>query len=68
MNRRTYEALITQPENVARVHAGIRAIERVGGSVQIAPPTHDGITLVTLILPDPYRPDQFFPGLPFYPI
>lgn len=63
----TYEAALARVESVAQVRAAIRAIERVGGTVRIAPPTATGMTFVTMTLPEPYRPEQFVPGLPFYP-
>lgn len=63
-----YQAMLRNPANVARVQAARRAIEQVGGRIQIAPPTKDGMTLVVLSLPEGYAPDHFLPGLPFYPV
>ncbi|HKW20261.1 MAG TPA: hypothetical protein VJO13_02710 [Ktedonobacterales bacterium] len=65
---RTYEAALSRPDNVAQVKAAIRLIERIGGTVQIDPPTATGITLVVLTLPETYRPEDLLPGLPFYPV
>lgn len=65
---RIYEAALSRPDNVAQVKATIRLIERIGGTVQIDPPTATGITLVVLTLPDAYRPEDILPGLPFYPV
>lgn len=65
---RTFEALLSHPENLARVRAAQRAIERAGGKVSISAPDRTGSCLVTLQLPEPYRPDVFLPGLPFYPV
>lgn len=68
MPMRVYEAILSQPASLAQIEAARAAIERVGGSVKIAPPTRTGMALVTLMLPDPYRPENFFPSLPFYPV
>lgn len=63
-----YEALLAHAKSVARVKAAQPAIERAGGRVKLAPPTASGMVLVTLILPDRYTPQDFVPGLPFYPV
>jgi hypothetical protein len=63
-----YQAILGNPTNVARVQAARSAIDQVGGRVQIAPPTKDGMTLVVLTLPEGYAPERFLPGLPFYPV
>lgn len=63
---RVYEAILGQPGSVTQVIAARPAIERIGGSVKLAPPTARGMVLVTLVLPEPYTPQQFLPGLPFY--
>ncbi len=63
-----YQAMLSNPTNVARVRAAARVIERAGGSVTIAPPTKVGMVLVVLYLPPDYTPEQFLPGLPFYPV
>lgn len=65
---RTYEAALSRRDNIAQVKAAIRLIERIGGTVQIEPPTATGITLVVLTLPDTYQPGDILPGLPFYPV
>lgn len=57
-----------RPENVAAVRQQVRTIERIGGHVLIAPPDSRGGVLVTLLLPAGYVPEQFFPGLPFFPV
>ncbi len=64
----TYEAALSRPDNLAQVKRAIRLIERIGGAVQIAAPTATGMTLVVLILPETYRPEDILPGLPFFPI
>jgi hypothetical protein len=64
----TYQALLSNPQNVARVRAAKGDIERIGGTVSIAPPTNVGMVLVLVELPDTHRPEQFFPGMPFYPL
>lgn len=66
---RTYEALLANPQHVAQVQAARRAIESVGGSLQIirTPQSgQSGMTLVVVTLPGAYLPDAFLPGLPFY--
>ena len=63
-----YEAMLSDPERVARVRQATKTIESIGGSVQIAPPTPQSMTLVTLWLPRGYLPEQFLPGFPFYPV
>jgi hypothetical protein len=63
-----YEAILSNPRNIAQVQAARRAIEDAGGRVIIAPPTKAGMVLVTLRLPEPYAPQYFLPGLPFYPV
>ena len=68
MNIITYQAMLSNPANVARIRAVAHAIESVGGKVVIAPPTKVGMVLVMLYLPPGYTPDQFLPGLPFYPV
>lgn len=62
-----YQALLSNPENLARVRAAKREIERARGKVSIADPNKAGLTLVILELPEGVTPDQFVPGLPFYP-
>ncbi len=63
----TYQALLSNPQNVARVQAAKGEVERLGGRLSVAPPSNVGMVLVLLELPDMYRPDQLFPGMPFYP-
>ena len=62
-----YQALLSRQESVARVLKAKRDIERIGGNLVIAPPTASGMVVITLMLPDPYSPPDFFPDLPFYP-
>jgi hypothetical protein len=68
MGTQTYEAVLARPENVQQVRARERAIERIGGRVEIGKRSAAGMTLVRLILPDPYTPHDFVPGLPFFPV
>jgi hypothetical protein len=63
-----YQALLGNPQNVATVRVRRRDVERVGGRVEIAPPTGVGMVLVMLELPEGYTPEQFFPNMPFYPV
>jgi hypothetical protein len=66
VNLRSYEALLARPDNLARIEAQRRSIERAGGQLHIAPASQSGLIMVTLMLPASYRPDDFLPGLPFY--
>ena len=61
-----YEALLTQSGALARVQAIRRPIEQIGGALRIE--QAGAAILVTLILPAQYSPDQFYPGLPFFPV
>jgi hypothetical protein len=63
-----YQAMLSNPNNLARVQAAKRQIERANGRVSIAGPNSAGLILVVLELPEGYTPDQFVPGLPFYPV
>ena len=63
-----YQALLSNPQNLERVQAAKAAIERSGGRVSIAPPTTVGMVLVILELPEGTRPEQFCPGVPFFPM
>ena len=65
---KVYEAMLANPASIARVTAARPAIERTGGRVKLAPPTKSGMVLATLTLPDRYTPEDFLPGLPFYPV
>ncbi len=62
-----YEAILSDPRNLAQVQSARRAVEAVGGRLLIEPPTKAGMSVVTLYLPEGYVPKQFLPGLPFYP-
>lgn len=64
----TYEAVLSRPDNISQVRQEMRAIERAGGRVHLAPPTPTGMVVVTLILPSHRTPAEFLPGLPFYPV
>jgi hypothetical protein len=68
MQRIAYQALLANPQNVAAVRARKSDVERIGGRVQIAAPTTVGMVLVLLELPVGMRPEQFFPGIPFYAV
>lgn len=59
-----YEALLTQRENLAKVQAERRRIEQIGGAIKIE--QSGGAIIVTLLLPAPYTPQQFYPDLPFF--
>jgi hypothetical protein len=62
---RTYEALLSRPEQVAYVKARQRDVERAGGKLHIYAPNKAGLTLIELTLPASIGPQVFFPGLPF---
>lgn len=62
-----YEAALARRETVDQVRARQRDIERVGGRIEIGHTNQAGMTLVRLILPAPYTPQDFVPGLPFFP-
>ena len=63
-----YQALLGNPQNVARVRAARSVVESVGGRLTLASPTKTGMVAVLIELPPGYHPDQFCPGIPFYPI
>jgi hypothetical protein len=64
----TYQALLANQQNIDQVKRGRGAVERVGGRVEMAPPTKLGIIVVFLHLPEGISPEQFFPSVPFYPM
>jgi hypothetical protein len=64
--RRTYQAVLTRHDSVDRVRRSISQIERAKGRVEILPTATPGVVTVTIELPDPYTPDMFIPGLPFF--
>lgn len=68
MKTQTYEAVLARSETIQQVRAQQRAIERIGGRVEISAPSGSGMTLIRLTLPEPYTPDDFCPGLPFFPV
>lgn len=67
MRTQTYEALLSNPQHIAQVRAAARAIEQMGGKLEIFPTKTSGLALVVLTLPEQYRPEAIFPGLPFFP-
>ena len=68
MRLRTYQAQLTLPASLARVRAVRADIERVGGRVELIPTDTSGLTTARIRLPEQYQPEQFLPGLPFYPM
>lgn len=62
-----YEALLTNPQSIARVQAARHAIQQLGGRVEIQGERGSPVQLVTLWLPAPHTPDEALPGLPFFP-
>lgn len=66
--RRIYQAVLTRPDSIDRVRQVVRQIESVKGRVKIELTTTVGVVTVILELPDPYTPDVFLPGLPFFEI
>lgn len=67
MQMQIYEAILARPETVRQAREQQRAIERLGGTLEISPPSATGMTLVRLRLPEPYTPADVLPGLPFFP-
>ena len=67
MRMQTYEAILARPETVRQAREQQRAIERLGGTLEISPRGATGMTLVRLSLPEPYTPADVLPGLPFFP-
>ena len=61
-----YEALLTQSASLSQLQVMRRQIEQVGGALRIE--QAGAAILVTLTLPEPYAPEQFFPGIPFFPV
>jgi hypothetical protein len=66
--RRTFQAVLTRPESLDRIRQATGQIERARGRVRIESTTTMGIFTVLLELPDPYTPEMFVPGIPFYEI
>lgn len=62
----TYQSQLSLPASLARARDVAGAIERIGGRVEFLPTGMSGITTVRLLLPLPYTPEHFLPGLPFY--
>lgn len=63
-----YEALLANQQSLARVQSARRAIEQIGGRIQVDSEPGSAVHVVTLWLPPPYQPDTVLPGLPFYPV
>lgn len=66
--RRTYQAVLTRSDSIDRVRQVARQIESVKGRVKIELTTTMGVVTVILELPDPYTPEIFLPGLPFFEV
>ena len=64
----TYQAQLTLPASLARVRDVRPDIERIGGRVEMIPADVPRLITVRIFLPELYQPDQFLPGLPFYPM
>jgi hypothetical protein len=65
--RRIYQAMLARPDSLERVRAAQRLIARAGGQVEMLPTGSPGLTTVLLHLPEPLQPEEFLPGIPFYP-
>jgi hypothetical protein len=63
----TYQAVLSQPGAV-QVYRARKEIERFGGRITLSHPNQVGLVIAVLELPETYRPEQFLPGLPFYPM
>jgi hypothetical protein len=68
MRRRVFQAQLTLPASLMRVQVARPDIERVGGLLEFIPTDVSGLTTVRIHLPERYQPEQFLPGLPFYPM
>lgn len=66
--RRTFQAVLTRVDSLDRVRQITRQIESVKGRVTIEPTATVGVVTVLLELPDPYTPEIFLPGLPFFEV
>lgn len=66
MLMKTYEAILARPETVRQARAQQRAVERLGGTLEVSAPGATGMTLVRLTLPEPYTPADVLPDLPFF--
>lgn len=62
----TYQALLSNGENIARIEAARQQIERIGGRVHMTSVQRVGMVWVTLELPKGRSPEMIFPDLPFY--
>lgn len=60
--------MLTRAESLDRVRQVTRQIESVQGRVTIERTATVGVVTVLLELPDPYTPDIFLPGLPFFEV
>lgn len=63
-----YEALLANQQSLLRVQSARRAIEQIGGRVQVDNEPGSAVHIVTLWLPPSYQPETVLPGLPFYPV
>ena len=68
MRYQTYEAAVARAETIQRARAQQPVVERLGGRLEIQPTRANGMTLIVLTLPEPYQPETFLPGIPFYPV
>ena len=68
MELREYEVALSQRDSLERIRAAERLIKREGGRLTLTPLDMTGLMLVTLLLPTPLTPKQFFPDIPFYPV
>lgn len=64
--KKTFQAVLTRHDSVDQIRQATRQIERVKGRVRIEATTTAGVVTVLLELPEPYTPDMFVPGLPFF--
>jgi hypothetical protein len=67
MAMQAYEVILAREETIQRIRDAQRAIERLGGAVEIGAPTPTGVRLARIILPEPMAPDDVLPGIPFVP-
>src|SRR5258707_10924960 len=59
VQKHTYQALLTRRESLDRVKSVRKAIEQVGGQVEVVPSGTPGMTCAIVHLPSPRHPHEF---------
>jgi len=68
VQKHTYQALLTRRESLDRVKSVRKAIEQVGGQIEVVPSGTPGMTCAIVHLPSPRHPHEFVPEIPFFPV